>query len=292
MREAASALRQEEAMPAKMGIAGVPISLTSYDEVLGIIGRPPPDRALVVAVCTVHSVMSARRDPALHAAIADADIATTDGVPLVWMARLLRRPGQERVYGPELMHRALQHGVERGWRHFLYGTTPQTLERLHAAIDRVAPGAVVAGRIAPPFRALTPAELDATIAALRRSGADIIWVGLGMPRQEKWMHQVAARLPGQALLGVGAAFDFLSGTVPQAPPVLQRAGLEWAFRLWHEPRRLWRRYVLNNPLFLVLAAGQVLRCRLGGLLGGGRAPREAAQGPPVRTERRRRGWRR
>ncbi|MDX6750237.1 WecB/TagA/CpsF family glycosyltransferase [Geminicoccaceae bacterium 1502E] len=266
MTDAGSACPESAALPAKLDIAGVPISLTSYDELLETLDRRSPDRAFVVAVCTVHSIMSARRDPALHAAIARADVATTDGVPLVWMARLLRRPGQTRVYGPELMFRALQQGVARGWRHYLYGTTPQTLERLRAAIERFAPGALVVGHMAPPFRELTPAEMDATIAELRSSAADMIWVGLGMPRQEKWMHRVAPFLPGKALLGVGAAFDFLSGTVPQAPPALQRAGLEWAFRLWHEPRRLWRRYALNNPLFVVLAAGQLIRCRLAVLL--------------------------
>lgn len=263
----ARAIREEAGkLPPRLEIAGVPISMTSYDEVLDVIAQRSRSRALVVAVCTVHSVMSARRDPVLHAAISGADIATTDGVPLVWMARLLRRPGQSRVYGPELMQRALQEGVGRGWRHYLYGTTPQTLERLRGAIARLAPGAVIVGWKAPPFRELTQEEVERTVAELRSSSADIVWIGLGMPRQEKWMHRIAPRLPGKALLGVGAAFDFLAGTVPQAPPAMQRAGLEWAFRLWQEPRRLWRRYALNNPLFLVLAAGQVIRARVAGPL--------------------------
>jgi N-acetylglucosaminyldiphosphoundecaprenol N-acetyl-beta-D-mannosaminyltransferase len=156
----------------------------------------------------------------------------------------------------------LQGGVGRGWRHYLYGTTPQTLERLRSAIARFAPGALVVGHMAPPFRDLTPAETDTVVTELRSSHADIIWIGLGMPRQEKWMHQVAPRLPGTTLVGVGAAFDLLSGTIPQAPPALQRIGLEWAFRLWQEPRRLWRRYVLNNPPYMVLAAKQIIRYRL------------------------------
>jgi N-acetylglucosaminyldiphosphoundecaprenol N-acetyl-beta-D-mannosaminyltransferase len=161
------------------------------------------------------------------------------------------------------MKLTLQRGVARGWRHYLYGTTPPTLDRLRSAIARFAPGAVVVGQMAPPFRELTPAETDAVVAEFRSSNADIVWVGLGMPRQEKWMRQIAPRLPGKTLVGVGAAFDLLSGTVPQAPALLQRVGLEWAFRLWQEPRRLWRRYVLNNPLYLVLAADQLIRYRLG-----------------------------
>jgi N-acetylglucosaminyldiphosphoundecaprenol N-acetyl-beta-D-mannosaminyltransferase len=263
MAELAGVLEPSAGLPPKMAIAGVPISLTSYDEVLDVIRRRPAYRALVIAVCNVHSVMSARRDAALYDAISQADIATSDGVPLVWLLRLTSRPGQTRVYGPDLMKLALQSGVEYGWRHYLYGTTPATLDRLRSAIARFAPTAVVVGQMAPPFRDLTPAETDAVVAELAASNADIVWVGLGMPRQEKWMHEIAPRLPGKTLIGVGAAFDLLSGTVPQAPPLLQRAGLEWAFRLWQEPRRLWRRYVLNNPLYLVLAAHQVLRYRPG-----------------------------
>jgi N-acetylglucosaminyldiphosphoundecaprenol N-acetyl-beta-D-mannosaminyltransferase len=263
MTELAGILEPTGSLPLKMAIAGVPISLTDYDEVFDVIGRRPTDRALVIAVCNVHSVMSARRDSALHDAISQADIATSDGMPLVWVLRLTCRAGQPRVYGPDLMKLTLQRGVARGWRHYLYGTTPATLDRLRSAIARFAPGAVVVGQMAPPFRDLAPAETDAVVAELRSSNADIVWVGLGMPRQEKWMRQIAPRLPGRTLVGVGAAFDLLSGTVPQAPPALQRAGLEWAFRLWQEPRRLWRRYVLNNPLYLVLAADQLIRYRLG-----------------------------
>lgn len=263
MTDLATTLMPTGSLPQKMEIVGVPISLTNYGEVIEIIGRRPSDRPLAIAVCNVHSVMSARRDAALHQAISRADIATSDGVPLVWMMRLTGRPEQTRVYGPDLMQLALQKGVERGWRHYLYGATPATLEQLKCAIARFAPGAEIAGAMAPPFRDLTPAETDEVVAELCASKADIVWVGLGMPKQEKWIHQIAARLPGQALVGVGAAFDLLSGTVRQAPPALQRAGLEWAFRLWQEPRRLWRRYVLNNPLYLILAGAQLIRYRLG-----------------------------
>lgn len=115
--------------------------------------------------------------------------------------------------------------------------------------------------MAPPFRSLTPEEEDEFVAAVRASGADIVWVGLGMPRQELFIHRIAGRLPGVALLGVGAAFDFLSGTVSQAPDWLQRVGLEWLYRLAQEPRRLWRRYAINNPQFMLLATAQVARHR-------------------------------
>jgi N-acetylglucosaminyldiphosphoundecaprenol N-acetyl-beta-D-mannosaminyltransferase len=185
MAELTSVPQAAGGLPPKLAIAGVPISLTSYDEVLDVIGRRPTDRALVITVCNVHSVMSARRDAALYEAISEADIATSDGVPLVWVLRMTGRPGQTRVYGPDLMKLALQSGVARGWRHFLYGTTPPTLDRLRAAIARFAPGAIVVGQMAPPFRNLTPAETDTVVAELAASNADIVWVGLGMPRQEK-----------------------------------------------------------------------------------------------------------
>ena len=267
-------------LPLKTEILGVPISLTSYDEVIGIIGRRRHDRARTIAVCNVHSVMSARRDPALLAAICRADIATTDGVPLVWLLRMTVA-GQTRVYGPDLMKLALQRGIDPGWRHYLYGATPDTLARLRSAIRHFAPNAVIVGQMAPPFRDLTPSETDAVIAELRASDADIVWAGLGMPKQEKWMHQVASRLPGKTLIGVGAAFDLLSGAVPQAPAALQRVGLEWAYRLWQEPRRLWRRYALNNPLYVLLAAGQLIRYRLAATRAWRRLMRDPPACPPA-----------
>lgn len=247
--------------PPKTAMVGTPVSMTSYDGVIDAIARRPGDRATTVAVCNVHSVMAARRDPALRQAISQATIATTDGVPLVWVLRLTCRPRQTRVYGPDLMEHALANGDRHGWRHFMFGTTPETLERLTTRIAERFPRATVAGTLAPPFRPLTAAEEDAFVAAVRASRADIVWVGLGMPRQELFIHRIAERLPGVALIGVGAAFDFLSGTVPQAPGWLQRAGLEWLYRLAQEPRRLWRRYAVNNPQFMLLAAAQVARYR-------------------------------
>ncbi|MEA2002268.1 MAG: WecB/TagA/CpsF family glycosyltransferase, partial [Actinomycetota bacterium] len=212
--------------PPKSPIVGIPISTTSYDEVFDALAARPQEHATVVAVCNVHSVMTARRDPTLNEAISGAEIATSDGVPLVWGLRWTARPEQQRVYGPELMRQALAEQGERGWRHFLYGSTPETLELLEAKIREFAPEAEIVGVHSPPFRQLTPEEQEATLDEIRSSGADLVWVGLGMPKQELWMHRVKPDLPGIALLGVGAAFDFLAGTVKQAPGWLQRAGLE------------------------------------------------------------------
>lgn len=252
------------APPPKYPVVGTPLSLTSYGELLRLLDDRPVDRPIVVACCNVHSVMSARSDRDLAHALARADVATPDGMPLVWALRQLVRPDQPRVYGPDLMRFALREGVARGWRHYLYGTTPGTLERLRSAAERMAPGVQIVGMQAPPFRSLTFAEEQAVLADMRASGADLVWVGLGMPKQELWIARVAEELPGMALLGVGAAFDLLSGAVRQAPPRVQALGLEWAFRLLQEPRRLWRRYAINNPAFVLALAGQVLTQRVRG----------------------------
>ena len=146
MAERNSMLAPVSRLPLKTQIAGVPLSLTDYGQIIDILGCRRSDRALVIAVCNVHSVMSARRDAALRAAISRADIATPDGVPLVWVLRQTCQPSQARVYGPDLMRLALQQGVERGWRHYLYGTTPSTLDRLRSAIEGFAPGAAIVGQ--------------------------------------------------------------------------------------------------------------------------------------------------
>ena len=249
-------------LPRKSPVVGLPVSMTSYDEVLDAIERRPGDAAFVIAACNVHSVMSARRDPVLADALHSADIATPDGVPLVWTLRRTSRPEQQRVYGPDLMRFALIDEDGRGWKHYLYGSTPETLERLAQSIADFAPNASIVGAYSPPFRTLTPEEDAEDAERILASGADIVWVGLGMPKQELWMHRMSGRLPGVALAGVGAAFDFLAGVVEEAPAWMQRAGLEWLFRLGKEPRRLWRRYMWNNPAFVVLVTRQLIAERL------------------------------
>jgi N-acetylglucosaminyldiphosphoundecaprenol N-acetyl-beta-D-mannosaminyltransferase len=245
--------------PDKALVVGTEVSMTSYQGVIEALNDRPAERATIVAVCNVHSVMSARSSAPLARALQNADIATSDGVPLVWALRWTVRPKQERVYGPELMRRAL---LETSWKHYFYGSTPETLDALQSAVARLAPDAAVVGTYSPPFRPMTEDERTSALAAIRESGADVVWVGLGMPKQELWMDEMRNELPGVALIGVGAAFDFIAGTKAEAPSWIQRAGLEWLFRLTQEPRRLWRRYIYNNPMFVVLLARQVLANRL------------------------------
>ncbi|WP_052667111.1 WecB/TagA/CpsF family glycosyltransferase [Nitriliruptor alkaliphilus] len=243
----------------RVDILGTGISPSSYARVLTAIEHAPLDRAQILTFCNVHSVMTARHDAAVHRALAAADLTNPDGMPLVWVLRQRGHREQSRVYGPDLMELALASGVPRGWRHFLFGANDHTLDLLTTYAERQAPGVRIVGRHAPPYRPLTAAEDDAIVEHIRASGANLVWVGLGMPKQELWMHRVRDRLPGVTLLGVGAAFDLLSGTVPQAPDWLQERGLEWAYRLWREPRRLWRRYLFNNPAFVALVAVETIR---------------------------------
>ena len=254
----AEAVQPGGGLPVKAPVVGTPISLTSYADLLELVDQRPADRALTIAFCNVHSVMTARRDPAVATALRRMDIATSDGMPLVWFLRRTACSAQDRVYGPDFMEAALPYGVERGWKHYFYGATPDTLAHLTEAAHRLAPGVQVVGTYAPPYRALTRDEQDEVAADIRASGAHCVWVGLGMPKQELWIDRMRERLPGVALLAVGAAFDLLSGTVKQAPDWMQDRGLEWAYRLAKEPRRLWRRYLFNNPVFAVLATRQLV----------------------------------
>lgn len=242
-----------------LSVLGTRLSAVSYGDVLRRMQDPPGDRAQLFAFCNVHSVMTARRDPDVRRALDGMDLATPDGMPLVWAMRRRGLAQQRRVYGPDLMEFALGFGVDLGWRHFLFGATPQTLERLEAAARRLAPEVKVVGKVAPPYRPLASWEDDEIVGRIQSSQANVLWVGLGMPKQELWMARMRHRLPGVNVLGVGAAFDLISGTVPQAPDWLQASGLEWAYRLFREPRRLWRRYAYNNPTFAALAIAEHLR---------------------------------
>jgi N-acetylglucosaminyldiphosphoundecaprenol N-acetyl-beta-D-mannosaminyltransferase len=193
-----------------------------------------------------------------------ADFTVPDGQPLVWALKLLGHPVRDRVYGPDLMDRACARAARTGRRFYLYGGRNQgALAQLARILRLRHPGLQIVGGYVPPFRELTADEEQAVVADIRRSGADVVWVGIGVPKQEKWMARMTARLPRQVLVGVGAAFDIHGGQVPQAPGWMQRLGLEWLFRLAQEPRRLWRRYLRYNPRFVTGFARQYLQDRRG-----------------------------
>jgi N-acetylglucosaminyldiphosphoundecaprenol N-acetyl-beta-D-mannosaminyltransferase len=190
----------------------------------------------------------------------NANLATPDGMPVVWALRLLGQRA-ERVYGPDLMQAVCQRSLAEGWRHYFYGGAEGVPEMLAVALHKKFPGIQVVGTESPPFRSLTVTEEAAMLQRLNDSGADLVWVGLGSPKQDLWLAEHRAVLTAPVLIAVGAAFDFYAGRVRQAPRWMQRSGLEWLFRLGSEPGRLWRRYLIYNPKFAFKVALQVLRLR-------------------------------
>jgi N-acetylglucosaminyldiphosphoundecaprenol N-acetyl-beta-D-mannosaminyltransferase len=185
-------------------------------------------------------------------------MVTPDGMPLVWLNHLHGRRWVERVYGPDLLLAMCAHSLSTGYRHYFYGGAEGIPELLATRLQERFPGLRVAGTYSPPFRPMTPAEDAELVERINASGADIVWVGISTPKQDRWMADHVGRLTASVLVGVGAAFDFHAGVKPQAPRWMQRNGLEWLFRLATEPRRLGRRYVLYNPLFVWLVIQQAL----------------------------------
>jgi N-acetylglucosaminyldiphosphoundecaprenol N-acetyl-beta-D-mannosaminyltransferase len=250
-------------LPRTAVVLGTPLALTDYEGALDWIDAAVESRrGGYVCVAATHTVVASQEDPELRAAVLGADFTVPDGQPLVWALNLLGHRLAARVYGPDLMDKACARAVRTGRRMYLYGGRDQgALVQLTRNLRLRNPGLQVVGGYVPPFRPLTADEEQAVAADIRRSGAEIVWVGIGVPKQEKWMARMSPRLPSQVLIGVGAAFDFHSGLIPQAPARMQRLGLEWLFRLAHEPRRLWRRYLRYNPRFVVGFARQWMRER-------------------------------
>jgi N-acetylglucosaminyldiphosphoundecaprenol N-acetyl-beta-D-mannosaminyltransferase len=243
---------------AQAAVLGTPLALTNYASAVEWIETAVAARAQAyVCVAAVHTVMEAREDAELQAAVEGAAFTVPDGQPLVWALRALGHDISTRVYGPDLMARACERAAATGQRQYLYGGRDESaLTALTDNLRERFPELQIAGSWSPPFRALSEQELDAVAARINDAQPDVVWVGIGVPKQEKWMAAMRTRLDAPVLIGVGAAFDFHAGLVPQAPGWLQRHGLEWAFRLVQEPRRLWRRYARHNPRFVAAFARQ------------------------------------
>ena len=215
-----------------------------------------------VAVTGVHGISEAQRDREFRRVLNEALLCTPDGMPTVWMARLQGHDSIERVYGPDLLLNICAHSAAAGFTHFFYGGKPGVADKLARALEQRFAGLRVVGTYAPPFRPLSNDEIAALQQQVRETRPDFFWVGLSTPKQECFMATHLALLPeARIFVGVGAAFDLLTGEVRQAPLWMQRSSLEWLFRLSQEPRRLWRRYLLNNPLFVARAAAQLLGLR-------------------------------
>ena len=211
-----------------------------------------------VCVTGVHGIVEAQRDKRLREILNHSWLTTPDGMPTVWVGRVQGLPIR-RVYGPDLMLAVCDAGVARGLRHFFYGGADGVADALRDRLCARFPGLQVVGTYTPPFRPLNASEENQLEALIASARPDIIWIGLSTPKQERFMAQYRRRLDAGLMIGVGAAFDMHTGRTRQAPRWMQGAGLEWLFRLATEPRRLWRRYLVNNPVFLVRIAQQWLQ---------------------------------
>lgn len=246
----------------RVNILGVGVSAVNIPIVLDVIDGWIAQRTPhYVCVTGVHGVMESQYDEALRKIHNQAGLVTPDGMPLVWLSRLKGFHDVRRSYGPDLMLALCARSVEKQYRHFFYGGAEGVPEKLAEVLQTRFPGLVVAGTYSPPFRSLTPEEDQAIVNMINETHPDIIWVGLSTPKQERWMAKYVGRLSASVLLGVGAAFDFHTGRKPQAPHWMQLSGLEWLFRLLCEPRRLWKRYLINNPRFVIAVLLQALKVR-------------------------------
>jgi N-acetylglucosaminyldiphosphoundecaprenol N-acetyl-beta-D-mannosaminyltransferase len=232
-------------------VLGTPVDVLSWSEAIDRVFEWALRReSRTVCICNVHSVMTARRDPAHAEAIRSADLVTPDGAPVAWMLRKKGHREQERISGPDLMWTCCRKASEIGTEMFLYGSTPITLRNLGHRLRTEFPGINIVGAFSPPFRSLSAAEDAAILDTINRSGARIVWVGLGCPKQEAWLHAHHGRV-NAVMVGVGAAFDFHAGVVNRAPLWMRRNGLEWLHRILQDPRRLATRYLTTNSTFIM-----------------------------------------
>lgn len=240
-------------LPPRYNVLGVGVSALTLESATALVltARNSPPLGYV-CVTPVHAVSEACADPSFRKILNASFLTTPDGMPLVWLGP----PGVSRVYGPDLMLAVCDAGRAAGLRHYFYGGAPGVAEALRAKLTAQFPGLEVVGTHTPPYRPLSANEFAALEADVARRRPDVIWVGLGTPKQERFMAERWRLLRAGLLIGVGAAFDFHSGRVKQAPRWMQRSGLEWLFRLCTEPRRLGPRYLKTNPLFVLRVLAQ------------------------------------
>jgi N-acetylglucosaminyldiphosphoundecaprenol N-acetyl-beta-D-mannosaminyltransferase len=247
---------------ARVNILGVGVSALNMDaalqasqELLDSNGRG------YVCVTGVHGIIEAQDDEHFRGILNNSHLTTPDGMPTVWCGRLSGFKSMSRVYGPDYMLALCEQSVSKGYRHFLYGGKEGIAEQLRDELMRRFPGILIVGTYTPPFRPLNPAEQEALTLQLDAAKVDILWCGLSTPKQERFIAANLELLPVKLMVGVGAAFDLLSGNLSEAPDWMKQSGLQWLYRLIKEPRRLWRRYLLNNPRFVGLLLLQLTGLR-------------------------------
>ena len=242
--------RQNDQTP-RTNVLGVDISAVSLDSAVQMIARWARNREKnYVTVTGVHGVIAAQDDPAFKRILNRSGLCVPDGMPIVWLAWLAGHSGVSRVFGPDLMLKVSAVLAERNGSAFYYGSAPGVAEELAGVMEARYRGLRTAGSYCPPFRELTDEEAGAVVDLVNRSGADVLWVGMSTPKQERWMAKFRPMLNVPVMVGVGAAFDYNTGRINRAPPWMQTAGLEWFYRVIQDPRRLWKRYARNNPLFV------------------------------------------
>jgi N-acetylglucosaminyldiphosphoundecaprenol N-acetyl-beta-D-mannosaminyltransferase len=249
-------------LPPRVNVLGVGVSVLNLDTALGTLADAIRTRTRgYVCVTGVHGVMESQSDDALRLIHNRSLLTTPDGMPMVWLGRLAGHSSMGRVYGPDLMEAVFAWSQKSGATHFFYGGNTGVAEELKARLESRFPGIRIVGTYTPPFRPLSSAEEQDLIAQVATTQPDFLWVGLSTPKQERFMSAYGPRLAATVMLGVGAAFDFHAGRVRQAPRWIQRSGFEWLYRLCAEPRRLWKRYLSNNPRFVLRILAQKLGLR-------------------------------
>jgi N-acetylglucosaminyldiphosphoundecaprenol N-acetyl-beta-D-mannosaminyltransferase len=232
-------------------VLGVGVNLVSLEQAVQIVDSWIQTRSpKYVCVTGVHGIMESQRDPSLREIHNGSGLTVPDGMPIVWISKLRGHRHATRVYGPDLMLALCEYGQDRGYRHYLYGGREGVPDELASALQRRFPRIKVVGQYSPPFRPLSDSEDREITTVINSANPDIVWVGLSTPKQERWVAGHRATLQAPVLIGVGAAFDFISGRVRQAPRWMMKIGMEWFFRLIMEPKRLWKRYTVNNILFV------------------------------------------
>ena len=247
----------------RVNVLGVGVSAINIPMALAQLDRWIRERTTktYVTVTGVHGVMESQRDENIRRMHNQAGMVTPDGMPLVWLGKMAGHNEMDRVYGPDLMLAVMEKSVSAGYRHYFYGGADGVPELLKQKLEEKFPGIQVVGNYSPPFRALTPAEDEQIVQMINDTNPDIVWVGLSTPKQERWMDAHVGRISAPVMIGVGAAFDFHAGLKSKAQRFIQRSGFEWLYRLVTEPKRLWKRYLVNNPLFIMSILGQKLGLR-------------------------------
>lgn len=262
MINAAEDLNPFAARTLRANVLGVGVSAIDMDSAIRLSDSLIRNRERgYVCVTGVHGVMEAQSDPSLKRILNHSFMTTPDGMPMVWVGKLQGHREMSRVYGPDFMLDFCRFSVTRGYRHFLYGGNDGVADRLALELTRQIPGLEIAGTYTPPFRPLTPEEERGLIDLVASTRPDIFWVGLSTPKQERFMAQYIDKLDVKLMVGVGAAFDIHTGGIKDAPRWIKQAGLQWLHRLAQEPRRLWRRYLVNNPKFVWKFGSQFLGLR-------------------------------